>query len=284
MTDWAVATKQVGPAEEGAHCLPSRSAGVRALVAVFLALNVLDLLLTWLLLERSGGFYEANPLAAAVLTRHGWRGMVGFKLLITAGVLGVGFFALRWRPRAGRFLFAGGCAILLAAVGYSSFLLARGPDQSHVAIVRERHRSAEIDQRRRALSAYHRQRVRLAREMVRGHLNLAEATEELSRWVANHDHDPYSYLRRLFPELDDRACLSAHLICAVALEHVADPRSARETLARLAHEFTENYRQALPPLPGEAGRRVALFGGEVPDEAAPALPPQAGQRSEASAL
>jgi hypothetical protein len=275
---------RVGPAEEAAPSLPRNAPGVRALVAVFLALNLLDLFLTWLLLERAGGFYEANPLAAAVLTRHGWQGMVGFKLLITAGVLGVGFLALRRRPRAGVFLFAGGCAILLTVVGYSSFLLARGPDQSHVSLVREGRRSQDLDQRRRALYAYHDKRVRLAREIVRRQLSLAEATEGLSRWVAYSDHDPYSYLRRLFPGLDDRACLSAHLICAVALEVPAEGRSAKETLGRLADEFTATYRQALPPLPGEAGRQIALLSGERPDEVQPVPPPDAGQRSGASAL
>src|SRR5919201_389123 len=129
MTDLAVARSGVGPAGGRAGGLPDRVTNARVLVAVFLVLNAVDLLLTWLLLERAGGFYEANPLAAAVLARRGWWGMAGFKLLITAGVLGVGFLALRWRPRAGRFLFAGGSALLVAVVGYSLFLLGRGPDR-----------------------------------------------------------------------------------------------------------------------------------------------------------
>src|SRR5205085_2430927 len=47
--------------------------------ALFVVLSAADLGLTWWLLERSGGAYEANPLARWWLLRCGWLGLAALE-------------------------------------------------------------------------------------------------------------------------------------------------------------------------------------------------------------
>jgi hypothetical protein len=93
------------------------------------SLEAADLLLTYLLLVGGGrpGVYEAYPLAAAVLLRHGWAGLAAFKALCSAVALAAALLVCRRDAAAGARLLAGLSAVMLTVVGYSGALLARSP-------------------------------------------------------------------------------------------------------------------------------------------------------------
>src|SRR5947209_1176746 len=97
----------------------------RLLTAAFVGLSLLDLVLTWRLVGGTGGaVYEANPVAAAVLSRFGWLGLSLFK----AGCVGVALGAIGlvgWlRPGLGSRLLSFACPALLGLVSYSVVLVA----------------------------------------------------------------------------------------------------------------------------------------------------------------
>jgi len=93
-------------------------------MALFTLLSVVDLALTWVLLQYSGGVvYESNPIANALLAHHGWAGMVIFKLsdilLVASIILVLSFF----QPRAARRVLTLACLIVGCVTLYSGYLV-----------------------------------------------------------------------------------------------------------------------------------------------------------------
>ena len=86
----------------------------------FILFNTLDIFLTYMLLRY--GAIEANPFANFVLVRWGFWGMIGFKLVIVAGVCVIAqVIALKslWKAKA---LLWFGTALVGAVVVYSGLL------------------------------------------------------------------------------------------------------------------------------------------------------------------
>src|SRR5262249_53420370 len=99
-----------------------------ALACCLVLLQGADLSLTYLLLARpQPDVYEANPLAAAVLTRHGWAGVGAFKLLCCLVTVAAALLVCRRRAAAGARLLVGLCLVMALVVGYSGALLAWPP-------------------------------------------------------------------------------------------------------------------------------------------------------------
>jgi hypothetical protein len=99
-----------------------------ALACCLVLLQGADLSLTYLLLARpQPDVYEANPLAAAVLARHGWAGVGTFKVLCCLAAVAAALPVCRRRAAAGAALLAGLCLLMAGVVGYSGALLARPP-------------------------------------------------------------------------------------------------------------------------------------------------------------
>jgi Domain of unknown function (DUF5658) len=101
----------------------------RATVAgliVFSILSLADLCLTWVLIRYSGGrVQESNPLAQAWLAKHGWQGMVGFKMATISVFLAVVFVVSCYRPRTSLVLVLFACLSVGSVVLYSCHLLVR---------------------------------------------------------------------------------------------------------------------------------------------------------------
>jgi hypothetical protein len=87
-------------------------------------LSAADYVLTSALIESSDGVvYESNPVAAALLDTHGWKGLAAFKIAgVLAFLLSVGILILK-RPKLAVGLIAAGCAVLLSVTTYSHRLL-----------------------------------------------------------------------------------------------------------------------------------------------------------------
>src|SRR5262249_24186328 len=132
------------------------------LMALFAALTVTDLVLTWYLRHVNGeGFYEANPVAETVLERFGWLGLGCYKLGCAGTVLAVTAALGRRRPRLARRVLAVGCPILAAVVGYSLFLLASNW-QSHRDLVEASARQRTLEAVFHDQGEFYRQSRRLA--------------------------------------------------------------------------------------------------------------------------
>ena len=100
-------------------------------LVLYVVLGATDLALT-VAIVREGVGYEANPVAAAWLDRHGWEGLAAFKLL-SAAVFGMAVGVIvRRRPRTAAVLVALGCAALLAVVVHSRRMLDEGQQRSRL--------------------------------------------------------------------------------------------------------------------------------------------------------
>src|SRR5262249_28849632 len=90
---------------------------------VFGILSVLDLLLTWRLVQASGGqIYESNPVASAWLSEYGWQGLIVFKasLVVLIGLVVV-LISIH-RPDYGGRILIFACSVTAAVVLYSFYL------------------------------------------------------------------------------------------------------------------------------------------------------------------
>jgi hypothetical protein len=93
---------------------------------LYLVLSLVDLVLTWMLVQFSDGqVYEGNPLAGAWLSQFGWPGLVAFKLLALLMVSSVTVLIVRRRPLTGTRVLAFACLVMVGVVLYSYHLLAQ---------------------------------------------------------------------------------------------------------------------------------------------------------------
>src|SRR5262249_44399985 len=88
-------------------------------VALYMLLSLADLVLTTALLRGNRAAYEANPLAAACLESHGWRGLAVYKAGGVAAFLGAIGLLTRRRPRVAAGVVTFGCLVMLGVTGYS---------------------------------------------------------------------------------------------------------------------------------------------------------------------
>ncbi len=92
--------------------------------AAFILVNVLDILLTVILLY-GGEHREANPIAEFFLNHWGLKGMVFYKLSTVAFVCVIAQVVARQRLIVGRRLLIAATLIVAAVVAYSLILLFR---------------------------------------------------------------------------------------------------------------------------------------------------------------
>ena len=88
---------------------------------IFIALNFMDLFMTFFLLSR-GGFHESNQLADYFLSRWGINGMVWFKIAWIMLVVVIAQVVARRRLGAARFVLYFGCMVVGGVVLYSAWL------------------------------------------------------------------------------------------------------------------------------------------------------------------
>lgn len=92
-------------------------------LGLYALLSATDWMMTFALLRLHPGAFEANPLAAACLERHGWNGLALYKaggvLVFVAPVV----LLIRRRPSVAAAVVAGGCAVLLFVTVYTHGLI-----------------------------------------------------------------------------------------------------------------------------------------------------------------
>lgn len=252
---------------------------LRYLVAVFLVLSLGDLLLTWHLIESSGGIvYESNPLAGDILADHGWFGLAVFKSLFTLVVVLLGAIIALYRPRTGLLMFGAGNAVLLAVVGYSLSLVVTQPWDdlwADHAMALERDRGEQLQEELTETKLYSRKLEQLGAELASSQRTLPDAAADLSKYLKQRAYDPLAALRSQYAGFNDQACLSIVLLRHVACAYRHDPVNGSRVLATYQRQFERHYRVPLPSCAGVwqmvsdgAAQRAA----STPDTKAQAVP------------
>jgi hypothetical protein len=93
---------------------------------VLIVLSIGDLLVTYTLLRRGGGAFEANPIARWFFDRWNMAGMTGFKFGMVAFVVLLGETIERHRPGLGRAILGFGCLGAAAVMIQGLRLLSAG--------------------------------------------------------------------------------------------------------------------------------------------------------------
>ncbi|MBD3673726.1 MAG: hypothetical protein HUJ26_09405 [Planctomycetaceae bacterium] len=91
---------------------------------VFILASMLDIFMTYKLL-RTGHFLESNPIADYFIRHWGSKGMIYFKLSMTAFVCVLAQIIALKKPQSGEFVLKVGTLIVAAVVIYSFILLIR---------------------------------------------------------------------------------------------------------------------------------------------------------------
>ena len=107
-------------------------------LVLFGVLSLLDLFLTWRLLEHHEGLvYESNVVARWFLEGYGWLGLAALKVASVLVVVGLAAWVSRWRPRTGRWVLTFACSAVALVVVYSCLLagfLRTGPAEGTMGV------------------------------------------------------------------------------------------------------------------------------------------------------
>ncbi|MCI0376353.1 MAG: DUF5658 family protein [Gemmataceae bacterium] len=209
---------------------------------LFALLSLLDLTLTWWLLEHSGRIvYEANPIARWWLSELGWLGLAAFKTGIVLVVITLTLVISRKRPQLAARIQVFGCVVLAVVVCYSAVLGGTAKTESAS--------DQEIDDYLEAFNQKARDRFKQSRvlaaqmeswveELIAGKATLAEVVEriEYSNWT-RHPGLLHGLLQK-----HPRSSLQETLACVVMhwAELALDNEAVRDdVVSRLRMEFRE---------------------------------------------
>jgi hypothetical protein len=212
---------------------------------LFVLLSIADLTLTCWLLRRSGGqAYEANPVAAWWLARHGAVGLACFKAAAVFGVLGLTAFIARHRPRAAAGILTLGCASLAVVVVYSAALSRfvvlppEGRAGWSEAVLAQRLDALNRDTqgcllRREAFRAW---RQALCDDLIAGRTSLRDAVQ---RVLASEIGRDATWLRGLTP-FDPEGSAPERVAVSLIVD-VSRQAKGREAVGRLERELQQTY-------------------------------------------
>jgi hypothetical protein len=243
-------------------------------LALFAALSLADLALTWHLLQNPGsGAYESNPVAAWWLAHFGWAGLAGFKggAVLLAATLSL--VVSRHRPRAAGWVLAFGCSALLAVVLYSG-LLVRGMEAGRDAAA-ERGGTDETpsptDEKEEAADRAVRGRLdikdRLTADVAEGRLSLLEAAarfRDLNREWSTFQLEAF---RETWPGRSDDERYCRQIIYMVRAKLRDRPAEGLAVVVRLQAELRHRLRRGDLRLPVRASASSSPGAGQ---ETAPA--------------
>jgi hypothetical protein len=193
---------------------------LRGKLALFAVLSVLDLALTWYLLQgRPGRFREANPVAQWWLVNFGWVGLSAFKVGLVLFAASAALFVARHRPRAGGALLSFACLATTVVVVYSGGLVASACGQPDLVPVRDlavlNAESQQLDAELARRNAYRHLRHRLSEDLLAGRCTLEEAVATLAATPRGRDPLWLSQLSELYAVLSPHECLAADLLHSV---------------------------------------------------------------------
>jgi hypothetical protein len=219
-------------------------------------LSVLDLLLTWRLVQASGGqIYESNPVASAWLSSYGWQGLILFKasMVVLIGVV-VLLISLH-RPDYGGRILIFACSVTAAVVLYSFYLSQfvnasdnsnRGEETANLDGFRTRH---QLECRRHDFE-YLALVDRLSDDLSCNRTTLLCAVNELAFW--KYGKHPRAFQRAVGDvAVGDRERLALALLDHMIVAEAAYRRGAEPDLDGLRDQFQTIFGRPLPPEPAQ---------------------------------
>jgi hypothetical protein len=208
---------------------------------LFALLSILDLSLTWRLLELPGSrIYESNPIAAWWLAQHGWLGLVGFKGGIALLVLGLTIAISYRRPRAAGRVLQFGCAALFLVVFYSAALCrpAQMWSEQSAAIASKR---IFLEREMRMGREYRRVLDEALGELLAGRCGLAAAVARLAETEKGRDPKWLELLANMHQGRTNAENLAVNLIINGAVVPDRGPEAAWRFVRQLEREFQLIY-------------------------------------------
>jgi hypothetical protein len=212
----------------------------RLKLALFGVLSLLDLGMTWLLLENSEGrIYEGNPIAGWWLATLGWAGLAAYKLGLVLVVGAAMLVVARRQPNtAGRFLTLA-CLIVGGVLVHSWSLTAAAAELSDgPSLGWEEQRASRFERVAERNRAYHVLLARLGEEVTAGRRMLHEAIMELAESDKGRNIQWQEQLQRTYPGRSVAECLaisfSRYVIVGVLR---AGPDETRRVSVRLQAEY-----------------------------------------------
>jgi hypothetical protein len=218
---------------------------VRAL-CLFIGLNVADLLLTWRLLgDGHSLFYESNPIARWWLRQGGWVGLIAFKGMVVALVLGIFLALLQQRPETGQRLLCFASSLLIVVVLYSTSLASCQPtadnalDATTLQAITDQ--KQHLEEEVQAGREYTQELRHLSGELAAQRCTLEEAVDRLSTCRKAQSVSWREYLREHFRVASDRAGLAANLVQYTVASWTGEPGTLAAIGQRLRGEFRAVY-------------------------------------------
>lgn len=216
-------------------------------LALFLVLNLFDLLLTRLLVVPGNHHArELNPVANWFLHSWGWMGLTGFKLGMVLLVIAALQFIAIHRPRVAACLLEGGCYVLAAVVLYSGYAIATNGTSGWAV--------KSQDERRHCLdNALKRTRQRgllleqTIAKLIDAPSTLCDAVPHVIKTLPS-DNRWLAALRSTYPAPTDEESIAGLLVSRVAVHLGCTDQPTPGVLERLHEIFEELYGRA-PPLP-----------------------------------
>jgi hypothetical protein len=184
---------------------------------LFAALGLLDLLLTWYLLQGSPGrVYEANPVARWCLECFGLVGLAAFKVIVTALVVTAITLLARRHPTAAGRVLSLACLATAAVVGYSALLLGHvrgqaGPDRQRdeATLAVE---AGQLQTQFVQLREYRSQLKSVSTQLLEGRCSLDDAVARLGETARVKDPRFMAMLQRQLPNCSPREYLEANIL------------------------------------------------------------------------
>lgn len=220
-------------------------------VSLFALLSLADLFLTWLLLAQGEGqIYESNPLARWWLERHGWLGLVAFKLSTTLLVVGLAMTISASRPRTGGWVLVFACSVLALVILYSSSLagfISRPADSPEGGdLERQAERDRFLDQRIKDIKEYNKVSIDVQDQWLGERCTLAQAVQQLARTANARNADWLRVMHGHYPHCTTEQCLAANLLDHALALLESDPSAYRRVVPRLVTEYQAAYGAAPP--------------------------------------
>jgi hypothetical protein len=182
-------------------------------LAAYATLSLLDLGLTYQLVQKTGGtVYEGNPIANAWLAAYGWKGLVLFKLLAMILVGGTVLLIAFQRSRLAGHILTFGCMVLVGVVLYSCSLLRHSGVPPAQGVAELAQYSPRLSKRTRMYRVYCGIRDELRKEVQMNRCTLDEAVAKLAQTENVQNGRWLRILHERYPGRDDRGCLAADLM------------------------------------------------------------------------
>jgi hypothetical protein len=196
-----------------------------------------DLVLTWRLLQRPD-VYEANPLARGVVARFGDAGLIGFKGICTAVVLGIVLFVWQRRAVVAKRLLCVCCLLLAGTSIWSLAMLSRQSDVASESVLLAE--QAGLDRQMDEAMRFYDERLLIAEDLLAGRISLAAAVEPMARCIERYRPGLVAPVRAALPATDQPSEVSLYLISLVAMVGKHTPEG-RARLAVLHKELDDRY-------------------------------------------